>query len=78
MAKARTVRPFYSKQMQRMDVAATRTGNLQMILTVTSEITRAIRFKAYHHLLRHSWPNPLTGVNYAAIDTNLGHMARFA
>jgi hypothetical protein len=78
MAKARTLSPFYTKRMQRMAVAATRTNDLQLILTVTAEIKRAIRFRAFHHLIRHSWPAQRTGVNYGAIDTNLGLMARFS
>lgn len=78
MAKARTVSPFYTKRMQRMAVAATRTNDLNLILTVTGEIKRAIKWRAYNHLLRHSWPRPMTGINYGRIDTNLGLMARFS
>lgn len=78
MAKARTLSPFYTKRMQRTAVAAERTNDLQLILTVTAEIKRAIRARAFRHLMRHSWPAPRTGVNYAAIDGNLGLMARFS
>ncbi len=78
MAKARTLSPFYTKRMQRAAVAATRTNDLQLILAVTQEIKRAIRFRAFRHLMRHSWPKPRTGVDYGAIDTNLGLMARFS
>jgi len=78
MAKARTLSPFYTKRMQRMAVAASRTNDLPLILAVTGEIKRAIRFRAFHHLIRHSWPAQRTGVNYGAIDTNLGLMARFS
>lgn len=78
MAKARTLSPFYTKPMQRVAHSAARSNDLQLILAATAEIKRAIRARAFRHLMRHSWPAPSTGIDYGAIDTNLGLMARFS
>lgn len=78
MAKKRTLSPFYAKSMQRVTVAARRSGDLPLMLQAAQAVGQALRARAFRHLMRHSWPSPRTGVNYGAIDGNLGLMARFS
>jgi hypothetical protein len=78
MAKKRTLSPFYTKSMQRVTAAARRSGDTPLILQATRAVVQARRIRAFRHLMRHSWPAQRTGVNYGAIDTNLGVMARFS
>jgi hypothetical protein len=78
MAKKRTLSPFYTKSMQRVTAAARRSGDVPLILQTTRAVRHALRVRAFRHLMRHSWPSPRTGVNYGAIDGNLGLMARFS
>jgi hypothetical protein len=78
MAKKRTLSPFYTKSMQRVTEAARRIGGLPVMLQAAQAVGQARRARAFRHLMRHSWPAPRTGVNYGAVDYNLGIMARFS
>jgi hypothetical protein len=78
MAKKRTLAPFYTKAMQSVTQAARRSGKLTLMLTAANEVKHARRMRAFRHLMAHSWPLPLTGTNYAAVDYRLGQLARFS
>lgn len=78
MAKKRTLAPFYTKRMQRLDTAAQRTGDIRLIFEAGNTIRFVRRTRALNHLMRHSYPRPRTGVNYAAIDGRLGTLAILA
>jgi hypothetical protein len=63
--------------MSRLTVSARRSGDVKLMLHA-AKAARSVRVKrALVHMQRHSWPAPLTGMDYGSVLPALGYMARF-
>lgn len=77
MAKKRTTLPFYTKAMARVMSNAQHYADANLSVIAARNV-RYVRIKrALAHMQVHSWPRPLSGIDYGSIYPPLGAMARF-